>query len=74
MKTVVSVLIVLALIVLFAQSILPRGSYTSANAAKKPGRFVVEATSSSLSSRTTVEGVDAAWGKNTRDRSSPIRK
>ena len=63
MKTVISVLIVLALIVLFAQIVLPRGSYTSANAAKKPGRFVVEATSS----RSTVEGVDAAWAKNTRD-------
>ena len=45
MKTVVSVLIVLALIVLFAHIVLPRGSNRSAKAAEKPGDFVVEAVS-----------------------------
>jgi len=68
MRTLVSVLIVLALVVLFAQIVLPRGSDTSTKAAKKSGRFVVRP----ISSRATVEGVDAAWAKNRRDHSRPF--
>jgi hypothetical protein len=73
MKTVVSVLMVLAVLVLFAQIVLPRGSDASAKAAKEPGRFVVVA----VSSRATVEGANAAkmaWAKNRRGHFSPVRK
>jgi hypothetical protein len=55
MKTVVSMLLVLALIVLFAQIVLPRGSYNGAWAAKKPGRFVVQKTSSSFPLRVSAK-------------------
>ena len=73
MKTVVSGLIVLALIVLFAQIVLPRGSDTSTRVTKKSGHFVVRP----VSSRAMVEGADAAkiaWEKNRSDHFSPVRK
>jgi hypothetical protein len=72
-KAVVSLLTVLALIVLFAYIVLPRGSNTSPKAAEKPERFVGKA----VSSRAMVEGVDAAkmaWAKNRRDHLLPNRR
>lgn len=57
MKTAVSILLILAVIVLFAQIVLQLGSYASTRTAKKPGHPVVEAASSSA----TMEGLGAAW-------------
>ncbi|HME44165.1 MAG TPA: hypothetical protein VKF36_13825 [Syntrophorhabdales bacterium] len=62
MKAVVSVLMVLAMLVLFAQIVLPLGSDTRAKAAEKSGRFFVAA----VSSVATAEEVDTAkmaWTK-----------
>jgi len=70
MKTLVSALIVLALIVLFAQAILPLGSYTSREAAKRRGHFFIEV----ASSKATVQGVEAAWANDGRHRSAYVRK
>ncbi len=62
MKTVVSLLLLIALIILFAYSVLPRAPYTSARIVKKQGRFLIEATSS----QPALKGLDAAWKKNKR--------
>jgi hypothetical protein len=62
MKTMVSLLLILATIVLFAHIILPRGSYTSVKAAKKQAHVVVGAASSNAA----VEGLDVGWKKNRR--------
>ena len=73
MKTVVSVLIVVALIVLFAHIVLARASNTSPKVGEKPEHFVGKA----VSSRVTEEGVDAAkmaWAKNRRGHFSSNRK
>jgi len=64
MKTVISALIVLALIVLFAQMVLPLGSYTATKAANKPGRSFIEA----VSSQASEQGTEAAWTKDGRRR------
>ncbi len=70
MKTAISALIVLALIVLFAQIVLPLGSPTGTMVARKTGPADIE----TVSSKGTPKGVHAAWAENGRGHFSPIRK
>jgi hypothetical protein len=70
MKTAISALIVLALLVLLAQIVLPLGSPTGTVVARKTGASDIE----TVSSKGTPKGINAAWAGNGRGHFSSIRK